>query len=67
MTDEYGVVLASPPGKTGVTVYLQAVNDEHAMQLVSDRWAPDDVTAVFHYPQGHQAGTQRKVWPQLLS
>jgi len=66
MDDEYGVVLASPPGGTGETVYLQAVDDEHVMLLVTDRWERDDVTAVFHFPRGHQAGTQRKVWPKLV-
>jgi len=67
MDDEYGVILASPPGATGETLYLDAVDDEHAMLLVQERWGEDDVTAVFHYPRGHQAGTQRKVWPRLTT
>jgi len=67
VNDEYGILLAAPPGYEGMTVYLEATDDEDAMQQVSSRWAPDDVTAVFHYPRGRQAGTQRKVWPLLTA
>jgi len=65
MDDEYGVILAYPPGATSETVYLEAVDDEHVMLLVTERWDREDVTAVFHYPRRHQSGTQRKGWPHL--
>jgi len=64
MTDEYGVILASPPGPVSMIIYLWATDDEHALEQVSSRWAPDDVVAVVCYPRGDEAGLPRRVWPR---
>lgn len=64
MDDEYGVNFMDPPGETRPSVYFEAVDDEHAVEIMAERWERGEVLSLYHFPRGRGTGTQRRVWPR---